>query len=97
MKTIYKYELKIEGTQSIDCPYEMTPISVGCQNGKLVLWAEVDKRVAATRFCAVYIYGTGHPMPDDSDSAYEKFLGTVQMPNGLVWHVYCLSQLQENH
>lgn len=47
---------------------------------------------------AVYVIGTGNPMPDelldhDEWSGYPKlpqrrFIGTVVTPNGFVWHVF---------
>lgn len=85
MVTIYKYPLKIQDKQELSLPSPARALSVGVQGGKLVLWAVVDPDGTVFQPCQIVIYGTGHPIEDEGEY---KFLGTVQMPNGLVWHVF---------
>lgn len=82
---IYKYELEITDVQTIKMPRRACPISVGHQNGKLVVWCGVNTNAAVAEH-TFYVVGTGNPMPNDG--AYMEPIGTVQMPNGLVWHVF---------
>lgn len=84
MKSIWKYELEPVEEQVINIPGGI-PLSVGVQghNESLVMWAEVVTG-AMERKIRVVIRGTGH----DKKNSDGKFLGTVQMPSGLVWHVF---------
>lgn len=82
MRTIWKFVLRITDEQSIDMPEGGCPMSVGEQNGNLVLWAEVDAS-RPTRAFPIRIVGTGNPF-----SGEVIHIGTVPMSNGLVWHVY---------
>lgn len=81
---IYKYELEIRENQWVDLPYGAQLLSVGEQNGKLFVWARVDRERQGDAIL-FRIYGTGLLFELDPG----RFLGTVQMQNGLVWHVYC--------
>lgn len=87
MKTIYKYEFAVSDTVKIKTPIGARIISVGCQSEGdwLCVWAEVDSD-AETSWQELRIFGTGHPMPTDNRKMC--FIGTVQTPSGLVWHVY---------
>ena len=86
MNKIYKYELSITDFQFINLPRNAVILHVGEQgDAQLYLWAlvvperHIEKRV-------IRIVGTGHPLEDDISD--ETHLGTVQMSNGLVWHVF---------
>ncbi len=48
------------------------------------MWAEVDTTQDVIMETFI-VYGTGHAIIDDFAQTY---IGTVQMNNGLVWHVY---------
>lgn len=84
MRTIWKYELRITDVQSVDLPGGSTPLSVGEQNGRLVLWAVVEPEARRWPY-SIRIVGTGNPFPDANEC---YLIGTVQMSNGLVWHVF---------
>ncbi len=85
MKTIWKYILPIQDTQTITMPRGSKPISVGAQWGSLCLWVEIDPREPENIEMPIEIRGTGHPL----DGSEHHFLGTVVMHEGaLVWHVY---------
>lgn len=86
-RTIYRYSLDVEDVQAINVPSIFKPLHVGHVGGRLFLWAEVEfldfpDAVACRRL--INIYGTGNPRTG-KDKVY---IGTVQMPCGLVWHVY---------
>lgn len=88
MKTIHKYRLNIvDGPQEIEIPSTNKILHVGEEPSPyshISLWAEVaDESSLRKRLFA--IYGTGRTMDEDSIIAH---LGTVQMSNGFVWHVY---------
>lgn len=80
-QVIFKYPLNHGDYPQL--PAGAQPISVGCQGSTLVLWALVNPG-AELRTRRIRIFGTGH----ECDTVAGRFLGTVQMPSGLVWHVF---------
>ena len=85
MKTIYKYPLEITDYQYVRLPIRSKIISVGNQNGRLVLWAMVD--TSQTEYDrSVIIKGTGNPIESEELTGY-TYIGTVQIA-WLVWHVF---------
>ena len=88
---IYKYELQITDRQIIETgPYPAYPLTVAEQGGKLMLWAMVDKNnnpPGSDKYgIFVQVIGTGNPF-NANTHLDAKYLGTVLMSNGLVWHV----------
>lgn len=83
MKTIYKYQIEIADMQVIKMPAGWEIISIQNQNDILTAWAIVDPEKKDVEVCFA-IYGTGHPMRNINQS----HIATVQMDNGLVWHVF---------
>ena len=89
MNKIFKYELEITDTQSINLGYFYAiPLSVIEQRGRLRLYAIVPQELPydkSTKYeIAVDIIGTGNPF-----NTSKKFIGTVAMSNsGFVWHVF---------
>lgn len=84
-KAIFKYPLAISDNQTLELPVGFTGLSVGEQNGQLVMWALIDKDQTRVETVNIRIYGTGHPIEIDTDQY--KFLGTVPM-GPFVWHVF---------
>ena len=85
MHRIYKYVLLEADNQSIGMPTGAEILSVGEQNGELVMWARVNPD-NPHGLRNIVIKGTGHPI-----GAHElgRFIGTVIMLGGrLVWHVF---------
>lgn len=86
--TIWKFELDPDGTIEIPCMHRV--LSVGMQGEKMVCWALVNPQ-SKTTTKQLKIVGTGWTgwYMDDLhlDSKY-RFIGTVQMPDGLVFHVF---------
>ena len=84
MSTIWKYPLEITDRQALSLPVGADILSVGNQNGTLMLWALVDPNngVSARK---IHIFGTGHQI-----GAYPgklRFIGTA-FTGSLVWHVF---------
>ena len=92
LKTIYKYPLTITDRQDVEMPTGSRLLSVGEQEGQLILWVAVDTNKPTISRCIV-IVGTGNPAKNIVDS---PFIGTVQMSNGLVWHVFDEGYPSEN-
>ena len=87
MKTIWKYELDIDNEVEISLPKHSKILSVQTQEGKPVLWAEVntDNQLEKRFF---NIFGTGYKI-DDKLPMGGKYIGTFQMREGiLVFHLY---------
>ena len=83
---ILKEYLQITDAQNINLPgSNVNPISVIEQNKKLVMYFETDYDSDCSVPVTVYVIGTGHIR---SDLATAKYIGTVAMTNGFVWHVY---------
>ena len=84
MSTIWKYQLHQIEKQIIDMPIGSKILSVGSQDGELVVWAYVDPDEGLEKH-KILTCGTGH----DGWHVYnERFIGTVQMNNGQEWHVF---------
>jgi hypothetical protein len=89
MRTVYKYEIELHTLNDEDMvcilmPSCASPLSVGIQGQALVLWAIVDPARALAPY-RVWVHGTGRVI---HAPAHTQFLGTVQTPSGLVWHVF---------
>ena len=87
MRTIYKYELSItDDIQTLNVPMAFNLLKFGEQDGRLVFWADIrpDNETQLKKFQVV---GTGHEIGDYA----ALWLDTVQMSNGLVWHIYEMS------
>lgn len=86
MNTIYEYWIEEGGTPMpaganiLHVGYQ----SIGPDSYDLFAWAQVDT-AAPTVIRQLVIVGTGW---DNRDGKPGKHLGTVQMPSGLVWHVF---------
>lgn len=85
MKTIYKYPLEITDFQGLQIPKGSEILSAKCQNNSLVLYAGVSAEEKELR--EIQIIGTGNPVYSDLKTK-RRFIDTVIMPNGLVWHVF---------
>ncbi len=84
--TIWKFpvalaQLDDEIVISIPAPAEV--LSVGEQFGQFVLWARVNPEAKQVHR-VLCVRGTGHPFKGNEG----LFIGTVQLSNGLVFHVF---------
>ena len=83
---IWKYELKITDSQKIPIgDRRAKPISVAVQNGKLMLWVQIDEDApdGNQRVINIDIVGTGNNF-----ETAKNFVGTAIMPSGFVWHIF---------
>jgi len=87
MNKIYKYNIPLPTlVREWRLPLYNNSIvrHVGEQNGQVYIWVEIDEDfMFDIKERTFFIVGTGHYIDNNSD-----FIGTVQMKNGLVWHVY---------
>lgn len=96
---IWRYQLQITDRQTVRMPFGYTLLSVAPgrptpavigYNHHIDLWVQVPVRAdpGAGEFTEVpvdiQIMGTGYSMPQ----VPLAFIGTVVMPNELVWHVF---------
>jgi hypothetical protein len=86
MNTIWKWKLELQtGNQiTLDMPQYAEVLTLQRQRDDLCLWAAVDTTAPICKRTFT-IYGTGHPMPDDTG----MYIGTFQEADGsLVFHVF---------
>lgn len=89
MLTIWKHQLPA-GDDAVDLMLPADPVilSVAEQNGALMMWAQVDD-TRASRPRRIFMCGTGRALSiTEAVGRGARFVGTVPMRNGLVWHVY---------
>lgn len=84
---IYKYPLAQDPTQLqlVSMPANAKLLHVGEQYGELYAWAMVQPDATKVDY-KFFVLGTGVSI--DHLEMNVKFLGTVQMSSGLVWHVF---------
>ena len=85
MRTIWKYELEVNGSQEISLPGGAKILTVQAQKGVPCLWVLVDKNNEQDKKVWVYTFGTGHNISDDEYT----YIGAYQLHGGdLVFHVF---------
>jgi hypothetical protein len=85
VKAIWKEVLEVTDRQTIKLPASYKFLFVALQHDQISIWYVVDARAEMVER-NIYIFGTGHPIPNNFDG---KFIGTVLMANGnLAWHVF---------
>ena len=83
MSRILKYRLTPDHPCHVTMPQGAQLLHAGAQDGAVFVWALVrGENVAEDR--RFHVYGTGHTI-DQADLIH---VGTLQMQNGLVWHVF---------
>lgn len=89
---IYKYPLTQDFTavQTVIMPAGAQVLHVGEQHGMLCVWAMVRQDATPVNY-KFFVLGTGQSI--DHLEFDVKFLGSVQMSTGLVWHVFYKSGL----
>lgn len=92
MKSVYKYELPIEGKPKVDMKNGADVLSVNVQYGKLVVWAMVNPKAKDGKR-EFLVVGTGHDIQDEGKTKIDlykyEFVGTVLAQGGkLVLHVW---------
>lgn len=89
MKSIFKYPLPATPKEfSFSLPVGAVILSVQTQNGAPTMWALVDDE-ATEETRRFIMFGTGWPIQLETERL--RFIGTVQVPGGLVWHYFELA------
>jgi len=85
MKTIFKYQLVVEDSQTIKIPKGGDILSLQVQHGIPCLWILVDTEQKEKESRVFEMYGTGHIIHDYN----KKYIGTFIIRKGLlVFHVF---------
>ena len=85
---IYKYEIPLtDEIIEMEIHDNYALCEVGQQDGKLFMWCVVDIHAKLVKRY-FKIVGTGHKIEGIENLC---FLRTIQMPNGLVWHLFEVS------
>lgn len=81
---VWKWTLDDVGEQSLRLPQNAQILTIQIQNNKPQLWALVDTEspIVIRHFLTYY---TGVAMPDGD---FGQYVGTYQLDNGLVFHVF---------
>ncbi len=84
-KTVWKFPLPITDHVSIPMPRGAKILHVEAQDDQPHIWALVDSlaELVPRHF---KVFGTGHPIDDEIHVG--QHVGTLQLRNGLVWHVF---------
>lgn len=89
MKVIYKYILSPSNVPTIAMPLNAQILSVKWVREKICIYALVDHDESETEQRQFEIFGTGHPIPPQSDPIERYFLGTVVNDDQqLVFHIF---------
>ena len=84
MKRIFKYPLKLQGTQKIKIPKHAKILNIQTQEDDICLWALINPEEPKVSR-QIRIFGTGHEVPDIK----LEYIGTIQQLDGsLIWHVF---------
>jgi hypothetical protein len=83
---VYKYTLQPRRVQHLLMPAGARLLSVGAQGEDVVLWAAVTVDESTLSQREVVVVATGEAMTIHEQRL--RFVGTVQRPNGLVFHVF---------
>lgn len=83
-KVVYKYALT-SWTVFREVPRGACVLSAGVQGDSVVVWLLVDPDERPVSRALAY-FATGYELSDLFEDA--QFVGTVQLANGLVWHVF---------
>lgn len=91
MSVIWKYILaswddSISGSKMLSLPAEAQILSVQAQDNNIVLWAKTDPNQTKMEEHIFKVFTTGPAF--DFNGEVVEFLATVQMSNGLVFHVF---------
>lgn len=84
MKTIYKYQIKVQDNMVIEMPKNAEVLTLQTQNFDPFIWVLVDT-ANPTEQRHFRLVGTGHSMNNES----VKYIGTFQMRGGaIVFHLF---------
>jgi len=85
MTVVWKYVLSLAVEQHVQMPRDAEILSVQLQHGRITMWVRCLPDEKDTVFRQILMSGTGQLDAPDFD--YEH-IGTVQTPDGYVWHLF---------
>lgn len=86
-KTIWKYELPVEDSFSLDLPVSAEILSLDVQYGRPTLWCLVDLELHEVKERTFRFFGTGQTLKENFNEL--KFVGTVLLRSDtLVFHLF---------
>lgn len=85
-RAIWKFQLDICSPEAL-MPEGSNILSIQVQGDTLCMWAEVETSAPSTLMVKFRAFGTGHQLPEPGEWK-GQFISTVQLPNGLVFHIY---------
>lgn len=92
---VFKYPINFPNEAGkvieLNLPNNFAICDINHQDDCIFLWAMVDIHAPLEPYQFV-VHGTGWKI-DDVENLF--FLKTVHMPNGLVWHVFAVQELQK--
>lgn len=87
-KSIYKYQLSVTDTQTIELPVGAEILTVQTQNEMPCLWALVNPNEIKKEIHVFEIFGTGNPVNYEIGVS-RRYISTFQLGGGqLVFHVF---------
>ena len=87
MYEIWKFPLKVERETKIEMSEGAHILCVQLQHGTPHIWAVVRPYPKEPKkVYTFHTYGTGHPM--SAVEANRAYVGTYQLEDGTVWHVF---------
>jgi hypothetical protein len=84
MLKVFKYELTLADTQTLELPVGAQLLRVADQRGTMVLWALVNPDARYRRPRTLRIAGTGHFIEDKP----MQYICTFPFLDGLVFHAF---------
>lgn len=85
-RAVYKQRLTF-GANALSLPQCSALRHVHEQHGQMMLWYEADLSYQ-NELRMVYVLATGRPLPKPDAGSYNKYIGTIHLPDQTIWHVY---------
>ena len=87
MKTIFKYEVLVKSVQELTLPVNSEMLCLEAQDGKLFLWAKIDREEKRFETIILRAYATGDTF-DDTDCEYINTMTLVSSFGNVVLHFF---------
>jgi hypothetical protein len=89
VRKIFKYELEITDSPTLNLPVDANFLAIDQQNGSICLWFVVDPEQKEMKERQFRIIGTGHEIQMGAEHDTLHFLKTLVMAP-FVWHVFAV-------
>jgi len=95
MKTIYKYQIPLEGAFSKQLPKDAVILSFQCQDAVATIWVMVET-AHNDEERHFRLYGTGHPIANIPKDVGLHYIGTAQEGPGLKSVLHLFEEVKKN-